>query len=366
MILYFKVDSLCSYSIFTLSGIFVIFGLLFHSRSFILSLNIAINGCGRIGRCLIRLIAHSKDIHLVAINDIAPIHSIAYALKFDSIHQQKHLDIDIHNNTLIINGVSTQYTQEKNNQDIDFGKVGAEIVIESSGRFLTQESTKHHLKKGVKKVILSAPAQDHTPTFVMGVNHHLYQGESIISNASCTTNCLAPIAFLLDKKYGIQKGIITTIHSYTNDQKILDGIHATDLRRSRSAAINIIPTTTGAAKALCLVLPQLKNKLHGHSVRVPTPNVSMLDLNVVLQQDVTTDKVRAMFKHEAQTTLKGILKIDSSYGVSSDFYNDTHSCIIADDLIFVIDSNMLKIMAWYDNEWGYANRLLEMAQFISS
>ncbi|RAX58016.1 type I glyceraldehyde-3-phosphate dehydrogenase [Helicobacter monodelphidis] len=326
------------------------------------TLKIAINGCGRIGRALVSLVHQSTDLQLVGINDIMPIEMLAYALSHDSVHQ-RNLKVQVKNNQLFIQDNPIIYTQKKNPQEIDFGEV--DVLIESSGLFLHSDILQSHLKKGVKKVIISAPATDNTPTFVLGVNHHLYQGESIISNASCTTNCLAPIAMLLDEAYEINCGTITTIHSYTNDQKILDHTHHTDFRRSRAAAINIIPTTTGAAKALCVVLPNLKGKLHGHSVRVPVPNVSMLDLNVRLHSKVNADDINTMLEEASLTRLKGILSIDSHYGVSSDFYNNPHSCIIAKDLTFVIADNMLKIMAWYDNEWGYSNRLLEMSRWIS-
>ncbi len=216
-----------------------------------------------------------------------------------------------------------------------------------------------------KKVILSAPTQDAViPTYVLGVNHHHYHGESIISNASCTTNCLGPIARILDEELGITKGLMTTVHAYTNGQAIIDSAHGTDMRRSRAAALNMVPTTTGAAKALSLVLPQLEGKLHGQSVRVPTADVSMVDLNVVVGRQTTKEELSALFKKHALGSLNGILEIDERYRVSQDFVGSCFSATIADDLIQVIDGDMVKVMAWYDNEWGYSNRLIEMARYI--
>jgi glyceraldehyde 3-phosphate dehydrogenase len=255
---------------------------------------------------------------------------------------------------------------EKDPQKLDFGVLGADVVFECSGLFLTGASTQHHLAKGVKKVILSAPTQDSAiPTFVLGVNEHLYKGESIISNASCTTNCLGPIAKIIDEAYGIEKGLMTTVHAYTNGQAIIDSAHGSDMRRSRAAALNMIPTTTGAAKAISIVLPNLEGKLHGQSVRVPTPDVSMVDLNVLVHSPTTKEEISALFKSHAQGKMAGILEVDERYRVSQDFVGSSFSATVADDLIQVIGGNMIKIMAWYDNEWGYSNRLIEMALFIS-
>lgn len=325
-----------------------------------MAVRIAINGCGRIGRALVRQALKHDDIDVIAIADIMPIESAAYGLRFDSVHGG--LDVAIHDNSIVVNGVSINYIQSS---DIpNFCDYAPCIVIESSGYFLDSDSVRHHIQKGISHVIISAPATDLTATFVRGVNEHLYQGESIISNASCTTNCLAPIAMILDKHFGIEKGTILTVHSYTNDQRLLDSAHKSDFRRSRAASANIIPTTTGAAKALFRVLPQLKDKLHGHSVRVPVPNVSMLDLNVKLSKATDAQTVNALFDEYAQNELKGILSVDDEYAVSTDFYNDSHSCIIAKDLTFVIAKDLLKVVAWYDNEWGYSKRLLEMAHLL--
>jgi len=285
-----------------------------------------------------------------------------------SVHAPFSADVMIvENNSLQIGSSKVAVFCEKNPENVDFGACGADVVLECSGLFLTGALTAHHLKKGVKKVILSAPTQDsEIPTFVLGVNEHLYSGEAIISNASCTTNCLGPIAKIMDETFGIQKGLMTTIHAYTNDQHILDVSHPKDIRRSRAAGVNMIPTTTGAAKAISLVLPNLEGKLHGQSVRVPTPDVSMVDLNVLVERDTTVEEVRNLFKHAASTQLEGILEVDERFRVSQDFVGSSYSATVADDLIQVIDGNLIKIMAWYDNEWGYSNRIVEMALYIHS
>ncbi|MCK9371733.1 MAG: type I glyceraldehyde-3-phosphate dehydrogenase [Sulfuricurvum sp.] len=330
-----------------------------------MALKIAINGFGRIGRCVTRVIASRTDVELVAINDLAPIDRMLYLLQNDSVHGPFETEAKIQDNTLQIGSSRVAVFCEKNPENIDFGACGAEVVLECSGLFLTGALTAHHLKKGVKKVIFSAPTQDpEIPTFVLGVNEHLYAGEPIISNASCTTNCLGPIAKIMDETFGIQKGLMTTIHAYTNDQHILDVSHPKDVRRSRAAGVNMIPTTTGAAKAISLVLPNLEGKLHGQSVRVPTPDVSMVDLNVLVERDTTVEEVRNLFKHAASTQLKGILEVDERFRVSQDFVGSSYSATVADDLIQVIDGNLIKIMAWYDNEWGYSNRIVEMARYI--
>ncbi len=332
-----------------------------------MALKIAINGFGRIGRCVTRVLSQRSDLELVAINDMASIDMLCYLLQNDSVHgtfSQKVKVVD--SNTLQIGKSDVRVFCEKDPKKLDFGALGAEVVLECSGHFLTGDLTRHHLSKGVKKVILSAPTQDAAiPTYVRGVNDHLYRGESIISNASCTTNCLGPIARILDETFGIEKGLMTTVHAYTNGQAIIDSAHGTDKRRSRAAGVNMVPTTTGAAKAISLVLPSLEGKLHGQSVRVPTPDVSMVDFNVVLSRKTTKEELSALFKSYAQGVMKGILEIDENYRVSQDFVGSSHSATIADDLIQVIDGDLIKVMAWYDNEWGYSNRLIEMALYIT-
>ena len=333
-----------------------------------MAIKIAINGFGRIGRSVTRVIAQRDDVELVAINDLASIDMMLYLLQNDSVHGGFADEVRmVDESHLMIGGNSVRITSFDDPEAIDFAACDADIVLECTGLFLTRKDARTHLDNGVEKVLFSAPAQDEgTPHFVMGVNEHLYAGQTIISNASCTTNCLAPIAKVLDDTFGIQKGLMTTIHSYTNDQNILDVNHEKEKRRSRAAAVNMIPTTTGAAKAIDRVLPQLTGKLHGQSVRVPTPDVSMMDLNVVLNRPTTKEEISELFKGKADNELKGILSVDTRYRVSQDFVGSPYSSIIADDLTQVIDGNMLKIMAWYDNEWGYSNRLVDMALHIST
>ncbi|WP_457743463.1 type I glyceraldehyde-3-phosphate dehydrogenase [Sulfurimonas sp.] len=332
-----------------------------------MALKIALNGFGRIGRCVTRIASTRDDVEIVAINDMAKIDMMTYLLKYDSVHgnfDSKVVVLD--ENHISIDGSKIKITAEANPKNLNFYEDGADIVLECTGLFLTQESAKHHIDKGIKKVLFSAPAKDDiTPTFVMGVNEKKYAGEKIVSNASCTTNCLAPIASILDEVFGIEKGLMTTIHSYTNDQNILDTKHERDRRRSRASAINMIPTTTGAAKAINLVLPQLEGKLHGQSVRVPIPDVSMMDLNVVVSKNTTTQEVTAVLNEMAETKFKGILLIDKDKRVSQDFVGCNYSSVVAEDLTQVIGGNMIKVMSWYDNEWGYSSRLLDMALHIS-
>ena len=320
-----------------------------------MALKIAINGFGRIGRCVMRIASTREDIKVVAINDMADKEMMLHLLKYDSVHGSFDASFE-----------GIDIFRQSNPNNLDFASSGADVVLECTGLFLTQELVQTHIDKGIKKVILSAPAEDSiTSTFVMGVNHQDYNGEKIISNASCTTNCLAPIASILDEAYGIEKGLMTTIHSYTNDQNLLDVKHSRDIRRSRAAAINMIPTTTGAAKALSRVLPQLKGKLDGTNIRVPTPDVSMVDLTLHLSHKTTQEKVIALFNQKAQSDYEGLLLIDKDKRVSQDFVGSSFSAIVAEDLIQVMGEDMLGIRAWYDNEWGYSNRLLDMAIHIS-
>ena len=331
-----------------------------------MALKIAINGFGRIGRCVARIAATRDDVEVVAINDAASMDMMLYLLKNDSVHGTFNAEVtQLDAEHIAINGQKIRVFSDRNPKNLKFAECGADIVLECTGVFLSQDDAQVHIDNGVKKVLFSAPAKDDTPTFVMGVNEHLYAGQSIVSNASCTTNCLGPIAKVLDDAFGIEKGLMTTIHSYTNDQNILDVKHSKDKRRARAGAINMIPTTTGAAKAIGLVLPQLKGKLHGQSVRVPTPNVSMVDLNVIVKRKVTKDEVTAAFNDAAQTTLKDIILMDKEMRVSQDFVGSAYSSIVAEDLTQVIDGDMVKIMAWYDNEWGYSTRLIDMALHIS-
>jgi len=313
-------------------------------------IRVAINGFGRIGRAIARVIFLRDDMELVAINDLEKKEDLEYLFKYDSTHGVFNYSLK-----------NVQVFNEVDNQNINFGDV--DVVFECTGRNLTSDKISHHLNKGAKKVIISAPAEDDTPTYVLGVNSDKYKGENIISNASCTTNCLGPIAKILENHFGIKKGLMTTIHSYTNDQKILDVKHTRDIRRGRSAGINMIPTTTGAAKAMHKVLPSLKGKLHGQSVRVPVPDVSIVDFNVELNKKSSIQELQELFISYSQNELKGILGIDNQNLVSSDFLENSYSSNVMLDKILVVE-NMVKIMSWYDNEWGYSNRMCDMAKYI--
>ncbi|WP_024789368.1 type I glyceraldehyde-3-phosphate dehydrogenase [Lebetimonas sp. JH292] len=324
-------------------------------------MKIAINGIGRIGRSVLR-VALNKNIEIVAINDLMDINLAAYLIKYDTTRGMLERDVEvIDKNTLKIGENIINYSQEKNPLNIPFDE--ADVVLECTGKFLSSNLAKGHLKGNVKKVIISAPANDNTPTYVLGVNYREYKGENIISNASCTTNCLGPVAKIIDEKFGIKKGFMSTIHSYTMDQKLLDAPNIRDIRRSRAAAENIIPTFTGAAKAIYKVLPNLKGKLDGVSVRVPVANVSLMDLTLELDKETSKEEINEFIKFHSLTDLKGILEVDEEYKVSSDINSNPASSIVAPDLTKV-NSNLVKIFSWYDNEWGYSNRMIEMAEYI--
>lgn len=330
-----------------------------------MAVKVAINGFGRIGRCVARIIEKRDDVELVAINDTASAEMLEYITKYDTVHGTFDGDVKIENGYLKMGKVNAKLYSTRDAKELTFTKdCGAEIVLECTGAYLTQEKCQVHLDNGAKKVIMSAPAKDNTPTFVMGVNNEEYDGQAIISNASCTTNCLGPVAKIIDDELGIVKGLMTTIHSYTNDQNILDVKHSKDKRRSRAGALNMIPTTTGAAKAMKLIMPQLDGKLHGQSVRVPTPNVSMVDVNFIVKKQVTKEDLNALFELKAKQ-LEGIVAIDNDMMVSSDIVGNTNSTIIAADLTQVIGGDMIKVMTWYDNEWGYSSRLVDMAVFVA-
>jgi len=332
-----------------------------------MALKIAINGFGRIGRCVARIAATREDVEIVAINDMASMDMMLYLLKNDSVHGTFKSEVEqINDETIKIDGKTIRVFSDREPKNLKFADCGADMVLECTGVFLTQESAQVHIDNGIEKVLFSAPSKDtQTDTFVMGVNEEKYNGQRIVSNASCTTNCLGPVARVLDDAFGIEKGLMTTIHSYTNDQNILDVKHSKDKRRARAGAINMIPTTTGAAKAISLVMPQLNGRLHGQSVRVPTPDVSMVDLNVVVKRETTQEEVTRVFNEAANTRLKGLLLMDKDMRVSQDFVGCEYSSIVAEDLTQVIGGDMVKIMAWYDNEWGYSMRLVDMALHIS-
>ena len=328
-----------------------------------MALKIAINGFGRIGRCSARIIENDPNYELCIINDTAERKVTRYLLKYDTVHGEFNKEVEVlDDDHIAIGGRKVRVYSTRNIEDLDLS--GIDVVLECTGKFLTTEKCEAYLKQGAKKVIMSAPAKDDTPTFVLGVNTNTYAGQKIISNASCTTNCLGPVARVLEDNFGIEKGLMTTIHAYTNGQSLLD-VKCRDLRRSRAAAQNIIPTTTGAAKAMKLVMPSLEGKLHGQSVRVPVPNVSMVDLTAVLGKKTSKEELNETFVKASKESLKGIMLVDFDERVSTDFMTCAYSSIVAADLTQVICGDMIKVMAWYDNEWGYSKRLVEMAGFIS-
>jgi glyceraldehyde 3-phosphate dehydrogenase len=330
-----------------------------------MAIKVAINGFGRIGRCVARIIEQRDDVELVAINDTASVEMLEYITKYDTVHGTFNGEVKVVNGFLKMGKINAKLYSTRDAKELTFTKeCGAEVVLECTGAYLTQESCQVHIDNGAKKVVMSAPAKDNTPTFVLGVNEKEYKGQIIVSNASCTTNCLGPIAKIIDDAYGIEKGLMTTIHSYTNDQNILDVKHNKDKRRARAGAQNMIPTTTGAAKAMKLIMPQLDGKLHGQSVRVPTPNVSMVDVNFVVRKDTTKEELNTLFESKAKE-FAGIVAVDNEMMVSSDLVGNTNSTIIASDLTQVIGGNMIKVMSWYDNEWGYSSRLIDMAVYVA-
>ncbi len=323
----------------------------------------AINGTGRIGMIVAKIITSRDDIELVAINTTAKADMLEYLFKYDSVHTGVNAKV-LDEKTIEINGKKVAMFSTRDPEELDFGSAGAEVVVECTGVFLTTEKAQSYLKNGVKKVVMSAPAKDDTPTYVLNINTDAYKGEAIISNASCTTNCLAPICKVLDDAFGIENGLMTTIHSYTNDQNILDVKHSKDMRRARAAAVNMIPTTTGAAKAIGKVMPHLQGKLNGYAMRVPTPDVSVVDLTVNLKKEVTKEEINAAFDAAAAGNFAGLIEIDSDKRVSSDFVGSTYSATYVPDMTSVVDGKTVKVLAWYDNEWGYSSRLVDMCVFV--
>lgn len=329
-----------------------------------MAVKVAINGLGRIGRCVARIIADRDDIELVAVNASGAPEMIEYNVKYDSVHGTRK-DARVSDGYLYFGSDKAKILSERDPEKLNFADYGAELVLECTGAFLTQESVQPYLENGIKKVVFSAPAKDDTPTFVIGANADSYAGEPIVSNASCTTNGLAPVAKVLDDAFGIEHGLMTTIHSYTSSQPILDAKHKKDPRKGRAGATNLVPTSTGAAKAISKVLPNLAGKLNGQAVRVPTADVSMVDLTVTLKQSVTEEVVKAAFKMAAEGTHKGILGVDEEYRVSQDFVGEELSTVVPLDTIQVIGEKMVKVLSWYDNEWGYSCRLVDMAVLVS-
>ena len=331
-----------------------------------MALKLAINGFGRIGRLVFREALKHDEIEVVAVNDLTDAGQLAHLLKYDSVHGVYEGEVKAEADAFIVDGQRVRVLSERNPLDLPWGELGVDVVLECTGIFRSLEEVSMHVKAGAKKAILSAPAKGEMPTFVMGVNHEQYDPATmdVMSNASCTTNCLSPVAKVLNEKFGIKRGMMTTIHSYTNDQRILDLPHA-DPRRARAGALSMIPTTTGAAVAVAKVLPELKGKLDGFSMRVPTPNVSCVDLVAELEKDVTAEEVNAALKAAAEGELKGILDYNELPLVSMD-YNGNHASSTVDGLsTMVMENRMVKIVAWYDNEVGYSTRLMDLALYVT-
>jgi glyceraldehyde 3-phosphate dehydrogenase len=329
-------------------------------------IKVGVNGFGRIGRNVVRAGLHNPDMEFVAANDLTDTKTLAHLLKYDSILGQLKEEIKADGEHIRVGDKKIKIFAIKDPAEIDWSRLGVEIVVESSGRFTDASDARKHLRGSVKKVIISAPAKNEDITIVLGVNDNMYDPakHNIISNASCTTNCLAPVVKVLNDSFGIEKGSMTTVHSYTNDQNVLDFPHK-DLRRSRAAAVNMIPTSTGAAKAIGLVVPELKGKLDGYAMRVPTPNVSVVDFVAVLKQNATAGSVNRALKEAAEGPLQGILGYTEDPVVSSDLLHNPNSSIVDAELTKVMDGNLVKVVAWYDNEWGYSNRIVDLIAFLA-
>ena len=332
-----------------------------------MAIKIGINGFGRIGRMVFRAaVQNFKDIEIVAINDLLEPDYLAYMLKYDSVHGRFKGEVSVDGNTLVVGGRKIRLTAVKDPAELKWDEVGADVVIESTGLFLTKETAEKHLKAGAKKVIMSAPSKDDTPMFVFGVNDNTYRDEAIISNASCTTNCLAPVAKVLHDKWGIKRGLMTTIHATTATQKTVDGPSNKDWRGGRGILENIIPSSTGAAKAVGVVIPELNKKLTGMSFRVPTSDVSVVDLTVELLKDASYEEICAEMKAQSQGALKGILGYTEDKVVATDFRGEVCTSVFDADAGIALDKTFIKVVSWYDNEWGYSNKTLEMARVVAA
>jgi len=327
---------------------------------------IGINGFGRIGRLVFRAAMNNPEIEVVGINDLIDANYMAYMLKYDSTHGRFTGDVKVEDGKLVVNGKKIRVTSEKDPANLKWNEVGAEFVVESTGLFLTKETASKHIAAGAKKVIMSAPSKDDTKMFVMGVNHESYKGEEIVSNASCTTNCLAPIAKVLNDNFGIVEGLMTTVHATTATQKTVDGPSAKDWRGGRTASTNIIPSSTGAAKAVGKVIPALNGKLTGMAFRVPTTNVSVVDLTCRLEKPASYDTIKKVMKAASEGAMKGILGYTEDAVVSTDFLGDSHSSIFDADAGISLNDNFVKVVSWYDNEWGYSCRVLDLLLYMAS
>ena len=331
-----------------------------------MTIQLGINGFGRIGRNVLRAaVQNFSDIQIVGINDLLEPEYLAYMLQYDSVHGRFKGQISVEGNTLFVNGHKIRLTQERDPAALKWNEIGADIVLESTGLFLDKATAEKHLAAGAKKVILSAPSKDDTPMFVYGVNDKTYAGQAIISNASCTTNCLAPVAKVLNDKWGIKRGLMTTVHAATATQKTVDGPSGKDWRGGRGILENIIPSSTGAAKAVGVVIPELNKKLTGMSFRVPTSDVSVVDLTVELNKEATYKEICAEMKAQSQGALKGILGYTEDKVVATDFRGETCTSVFDADAGIALDSTFVKVVAWYDNEWGYSNKCLEMVRVIA-
>ncbi len=329
-------------------------------------IKVGINGFGRIGRLVFRAAQDRKDIEVVGINDLIDVDYMAYMLRYDSVHGRFEGSVDVKDGKLVVNGKAIRVTAEKNPADLKWGEIGAEYVVESTGLFLTKEKAQGHIDAGAKRVVMSAPSKDDTPMFVMGVNHNTYKGETFVSNASCTTNCLAPLAKVINDKFGIVEGLMTTVHATTNTQKTVDAPSAKDWRGGRAAAGNIIPSSTGAAKAVGKVIPALNGKLTGMAFRVPTLDVSVVDLTCRLEKGASYAEICAALKAASENELKGILGYTEDEVVSTDFIHDARTSIFDAKAGISLNNNFVKLVSWYDNEWGYSNKVLELIAHMAT
>ena len=329
-------------------------------------IKVGINGFGRIGRLVFRAAMAKDNVEIVGINDLISVDYMAYMLRYDTMHGQFKGSIEVKDGALVVNGHSIRVTAEKDPANLKWNEVGAEYVVESTGLFLTKEKAEAHIKAGAKRVVMSAPSKDDTPMFVMGVNNKTYAGQTIVSNASCTTNCLAPIAKVINDKFGMVEGLMTTVHSTTATQKTVDGPSLKDWRGGRAASGNIIPSSTGAAKAVGKVIPALNGKLTGMSLRVPTLDVSVVDLTCTLAKDVTYDEICQAMKEASEGELKGILGYTEDAVVSSDFLGDPRTSIFDAKAGIQLSPRFVKVVSWYDNEWGYSNKVLELIEYMNT
>ena len=329
-------------------------------------IKVGINGFGRIGRLVFRAAMQRDDIEIVGINDLIDVDYMAYMLRYDTVHGQFKGSVSVENGKLVVNGQAIRVTAEKNPADLKWGDVGAVYVVDSTGLFLTKEKCQGHLDAGAKRVVMSAPSKDDTPMFVMGVNHKTYKGEPFVSNASCTTNCLAPLAKVVHDNFGIVEGLMTTVHATTNTQKTVDAPSMKDWRGGRAAAGNIIPSSTGAAKAVGKVIPSLNGKLTGMAFRIPTLNVSVVDLTCRLEKPASYDEIKAALKKASETDLKGILGYTEDDVVSSDFIGDARTSIFDAKAGISLSNNFVKLVSWYDNEWGYSVKVLELIAHMAT